>query len=96
MNRAKNQRKQLTSCNAAVTVAQLLNCEVSHEPSGNLPVLPECGHANAGVERHQRGGHFYQCGECGMVSLMPKDGSGPAVPFKLAPAPLGGTAGDAL
>jgi hypothetical protein len=28
---------------------------------------------------------FYQCAECRMVSLAPKNGSGPAVPFKLAP-----------
>ena len=29
---------------------------------------------------------FYQCGNCRMISLTPKNGSGPAQPFKLAPA----------
>ena len=29
---------------------------------------------------------FYQCGNCRMVSLTPKNGAGPAVPFKLAEA----------
>jgi hypothetical protein len=38
---------------------------------------------------------FYQCAECRMVSLAPKNGSGPAVPFKLAPA-RSEPAGDAV
>ena len=28
---------------------------------------------------------FYQCGNCRMISLAPKNGGGPAQPFKLAP-----------
>ena len=29
---------------------------------------------------------YHQCGKCNTVSLSPKDGSGPAVPFTLTPA----------
>ena len=37
---------------------------------------------------------FFQCEDCRMVSLTPKDGSGPAVPFKLAATPVEATAGE--
>ena len=39
---------------------------------------------------------FFQCADCRMVSLTPKDGSGPAVPFKLAPTQVEATAGEVL
>jgi hypothetical protein len=39
---------------------------------------------------------FFQCADCRMVSLTPKDGSGPAVPFKLAPTEIEATTGEVL
>jgi hypothetical protein len=39
---------------------------------------------------------FFQCGDCRMVSLTPKGGSGPAVPFKLAPTRVETTTGEVL
>ena len=39
---------------------------------------------------------FYQCGNCRMISLAPKNGSGPAQAFKLAPVQPETTAGEVL
>lgn len=39
---------------------------------------------------------FYQCGNCRMISVSPKNGSGPVQPFKLAPIQTETPAGDVL
>ena len=39
-----------------------------------MPVLSDISHVD-----------YYRCGTCNTVSLSPKDGSGPAVPFTLSP-----------
>jgi hypothetical protein len=39
---------------------------------------------------------FYQCGNCRMISLTPKNGSGPVQPFKLAPIQAETPAGEVL
>jgi hypothetical protein len=39
---------------------------------------------------------FYQCGNCRMISLSPKNGTGPVQPFKLAPVQAETPAGEVL
>jgi hypothetical protein len=39
---------------------------------------------------------FYQCGNCRMISLSPKNGAGPVQPFKLAPVQEETPAGEVL
>jgi hypothetical protein len=39
---------------------------------------------------------FYQCENCRMISLTPKNGSGPAQPLKLAPVQAETAAGEVL